>query len=66
MSIIYRKSKNIIDFMDCSKSQLNVSYKYWPIKLLSCGHMVEKYQFALGDTVHTDFRKLRTNYSTSI
>ena len=33
MSIIYRKSNNIIDFMNCSKSQLNVSYKYWLIKL---------------------------------
>ena len=55
MSIIYRKSNNTINFMDCPKSQLNVSYKYWLIKLLSCGHMVEKCQFALGDTVHTDF-----------
>ena len=33
MSIIYRKSNNIIDFMNCSKSQLNASYKYWFIKL---------------------------------
>ena len=33
MSIIYRKCNNIIDFMNCSKSQLNVSYKYWLIKL---------------------------------
>ena len=32
---IYRKSNNIIDFMNCSKSQSNVNYKFWLIKLLS-------------------------------
>ena len=34
LSTTDRKSNNIIDFMNCHRSQLNVNYKYWLIKWL--------------------------------
>ena len=34
LSTIYRKINNIIDFMNCYQSQLNVNHKYWLIEWL--------------------------------
>ena len=48
--------------MNCSKSQLNVSYKYWLKKLsIFMWDMVEKSQFALGDTVYKFVLYLRSS-----